>query len=298
MEGPSRSRSSTNRPTESGSSEMPRISQVTRSGGHAVARRAAALTRVDGTPLPPPLRDGGPFELISTDFGPFWMQTSDEVMRPYLLRRRRWGDSAAELLRRLLTPGARYLDVGATVGYFSVFVHLLARDIQIDAVEPHPILYGLLQSNLWGNGVAARTYNTALGDERRLLPMSSAPMNLADSRLGAHKPDERYDLIVPVIQADELFARRSFDVVKISVQGFEPEVILGMQRIISDSPAIVLVVDFWPTALVDRGLDPLEVLNRYRQMGLHIAVNDDGGTGTSTAEGVIDHCRSPAPAGR
>ena len=44
---------------------------------------------------------------------------------------------------------------------------------------------------------------------------------------------------------------RTFDVAKISVQGFEPEVVLGMQRIIHDSPAIVLVVDFRPTLLIE-----------------------------------------------
>ena len=88
------------------------------------------------------------------------------------------------------------------------------------------------------------------------------------------------------------------DVVKIGVQGFEPDVVLGMQRIIHESPAIVLLVDFWPLALTDRGLDPLEVLDRYRQMGLHIAVNDDRGTGTCTAENVIEHCRSAGPNGQ
>lgn len=123
-------------------------------------RRAAALTTSDGPSVPPPLHDGGPFELIPTDFGPFWMQTADEVMRPYLLRRGRWADSAAELLRRILPPGARFLDVGANVGYFSVFVHLLARNIQIDAVEPHPVLHSLLEANLWGNGVSARAHTT------------------------------------------------------------------------------------------------------------------------------------------
>lgn len=277
---------------------MSRIGQAARTGSHAVIRRATAHSAADCLQVPPPLRDGGPFELIETDFGPFWMQTSDEVMRPYLMRRKRWGDAPAELLRRILQPGTRYLDVGANIGYFSVFVHLLAKDIQIDAVEPQPILYSLLQNNLWANGARARTHNVALGDQRRLLPMSSAPMNPADSRLGVHEPDGRYDLVVPVIQADELFTRRTFDVVKISVQGFEPDVILGMQRIIRDSPAIVLVVDFRPSLLIDRGLDPREVLNRYRQMGLHIAVNDDGGTGTCTAEGVIDHCRSAGSEGQ
>lgn len=277
---------------------MLKISDVARSGGRAVIRRATALTEANALALPPPLCDGGPFELVPTDFGPFWMQTCDEVMRPYVLRRGRWGDAAAELLRRILPPGARFLDVGANIGYFSVFVHLLARDIQIDAVEPHPVHYRLLQNNLWGNNVRAQTFNAALGDKRCLLPMTSEPMNPGNSRMGTHRHDERYDLIVPVVTADELFAGRSFDVVKVSVQGFEPEVVLGMQRIIRESPAIVIVADFWPTLLVDRGLDPLEVLNRYRQLGLHIAVNDDGGTGTCTAENVIEHCRSAGPNGQ
>ena len=91
-------------------------------------------------------------------------------------------------------------------------------------------------------------------------------MNPGDSRIGIRTPDNRYDLIVPVLSADELLAGRTFDVAKITVQGFEPEVVLGMQRIVRESPAIVLVVDFWPSAIEDRGLDPLEVLDRYRQM--------------------------------
>ena len=85
-------------------------------------RHGAARTVGRGPVLPPPVRDGGPFERIETDLGPLWMQTSDEVMRPYLLRRKAWEESTGALLRRLLRPGARFLDVGANVGYFSLFV--------------------------------------------------------------------------------------------------------------------------------------------------------------------------------
>ncbi len=277
---------------------MSKVGNGARSGVQAVIRRAGTLTTANGLGPPSSVHEGGPFELVETNVGPFWMQTSDEVMRPYLLRRRTWEESTAALLERLLRPGARFLDVGAHVGYFSVFAHRLARDIQIDAVEPHPVIHSLLRANLWANSVPAQTQNVALGNERRLLPMTSPPMNPGDSRVGAHSPDGRYDLVVPVVTADELFTRRSFDVVKIDVQGFEPDVVLGMQRIIRDSPAIVVVAEFWPTPLEERGLDPSEVLDRYRQMGLHIAVNDDGGTGTCTAEEVLEHCRSAGPNGQ
>jgi FkbM family methyltransferase len=267
-------------------------------GVHAVRRLAGAPTSADGLAFPPPLHEGGPFESVETNYGALWMLVSDEVMRPYLLHRGTWEPSTSALLARLLRPGARFLDVGANVGFFPLFVHRLMYDVQIDAVEPHPVIHGLLRANLWANGVRAQTHNVALGDQRRLLPMSSPPMNPGDSRVAAHNPDGRYDLVVPILPADELFARRTFDVVKIDVQGFEPEVLLGMQRIIHDSPAIVLVAEFWPKSLEERGLDPAEVLDRYRKMGLYIAVNDDGGTGTCTAEEVLAHCRSAGPNGQ
>jgi FkbM family methyltransferase len=281
---------------------MSKVSDAARSGGSAIIRRAAALASIEGPMLPTPVREGGPFEQIGTDVGMLWMQASDEVMRPYLMRRGRWEESTAALLNKVLRRGARFLDIGANVGYFSVLAHRLGLDIQIDSVEPHPVIFSLLQANLWANGVRARVHNTALGDIRRLLPMSSPPMNPGDSRVGMATPDHRYDLIVPVITADELFARRTFDVVKIDVQGFEPEVVLGMERIVQESPAIVLaivlIVEFFPTSLLERGLDPAEILERYRQLGFHIAVNDDGGTGTCTASEVLEHCRSAGPDGQ
>lgn len=272
--------------------------EVARSGSRALLRRATGRGPLMGVRPPQSLHEGGPFEQIETDVGPLWMQVCDEVMRPYLLRRRQWQPSVAALLGKLLRPGARFLDIGANVGYFSLLAHRLGRQICIDAVEPHPVTFSLLEANLWANEARATVHNVALGDVRRLLPMSSAPMNPADARLGLRTPDNRYDLVVPVITADEFFPRRTFDVVKIDVQGFEPDVVLGMERIVRESPAIVLVVEFFPTSIKDRGLDPAEVFERYRQLGYHIAVTDDRATGTCTASEALEHCRSAGTDGQ
>lgn len=276
---------------------MSRVSQAARSGGTAILRRATSFAATQHQLTPEPLHGGGTYELIETDMGQLWMLARDEVMRPYMTRRKAWRQSTSALLRRLLRPGARFLDVGANVGYFSLLANRLEFDVQIDAVEPHPVLHNLLQANLWANEVNARIHNSALGETKRLLPMASPPADPGGSRVAIERPDDRYDLIVPVITADELFAGRTFDVAKIAVQGFEPEVVVGMERIVRESPAIVLVVEFRPSALLDRGLEPAEALNRYKQLGFHIAVNDDGGTGTCTAENVLDHCRSAGDQG-
>lgn len=264
--------------------------------GNNLLRRAGASFRRP-SPVPPPLQ-GGPFEQIETEVGPLWLQTSDEVMRPYLLRRKSWDEPTAAVLHKLLRPGARFLDVGASIGYFTIWANRLALDLEIDAVEPHPELFGLLEANVWANEARARLHRVALGDTRLLLPMSSPPMNPAAATLGTMTPDGRYNVVVPVVRADELFPRQSFDVVKVNAEGFEPEIVLGMERLIRESPSIVLVVRFRPSGLEQRALDPSEVLERYRRLGFRLVVNDDGGTGTCTAAEVLQHCRSAGPDGQ
>ena len=266
----------------------------------AGARALRRAVRVDqsSTPTVLPTLQGGPFEQVDTDVGTLWMLTSDEVMRPYMLERGRWDEATGDLLRTLVRPGCRFLDVGANVGYFSVFAHKLAKGIQVDSVEPHPVIHSLLEANLWANDVPARQWRVALAAERRMLPMSSAPMNPGDSRVGQSSSDGRYDLVVPVLPADQLFAGRSFDVVKIDVQGFEPEVILGMEQVVRNSPGIVLIIEFWPAPLRERGLQPHDVLERYRQLGYSMAVHDEWGLGKCAVEDVVEYCDSAGPNGQ
>jgi FkbM family methyltransferase len=238
----------------------------------------------------PPVLHGGPFEQVQADVGSFWVLASDEVMRPYIAERGQWEEATAELLRSLIRPGCRFLDVGANFGYFTMFAHHLVGDVHVDAVEPHPVLCDLLRANLWLNDCHAQVWNVALGNQRMLIPMSSPPMNPGDSRVGASATGA--ELVVPILSADDLFVGRSFDVVKIDVQGWEPDVIVGMERIVRDSPGIVLVVEFFPTALRERGLEPEEVIERYRRLGCHIAVHDDWGLGNCELDDVVAHCDS------
>ncbi len=267
----------------------------------AASRYAAAGARMirravhrapDATGASFPVLQGGPFEQVATDIGPFWMVTSDEVMRPYMLERGRWDESTADLLEELIQPGCRFLNVGASVGYFPVFAHRVCGAATVDAVEPHPITYSALEANLWANDVPAQTWRIALADERKLLPMTSAPMNPGDTRLAQHSPDGRYELVVPVISGDELFTGRTFDLIKISVQGFELEVLLGLQRIVRQSAGLVLVVEFSPTTLRDRGLDPSDAVEHIRSLGFAIAVHDAWGVGNCEVGEVVAHCDS------
>ena len=265
----------------------------------SLSSRVRALVDRDGDALHfPPALVGGDYELVKTDAGEFWMSADDEVMRPYMLRRGAWEESERDLLGRLLRPGARFLDVGANVGYFSVFAAKAAPGVQVDSVEPHPEIVPVLRMNLWANQVHANVWPVALDSKTSVLPIASAPMNPGDSRVARPHQADRYHMVVPAVTADELFRGRTFDVVKIDVQGWEWDVVLGMQRIIRESRDIVLVVEFFPSGLRDAGDEPYDLLRRYRELGFDVVTERDGALGRAADGEIVELCDTAGPTGQ
>jgi len=197
--------------------------------------------------------------------------SSDDVMRPYLRDTGTWEADEGKLLASLLRPGCRFLDVGANVGYFTLFAAANCPDASIDAVEPHPLTARVLAFNVWANRIAANVWPLALSDGARSVTLSTTATNLGDTRSSASDASGTVaTLVAPAASADELFGGRGFDVVKLDVQGAEWEVVAGMTDTIRRSPGITIVAEFWPTALVERGDDPRQILSRYRRLGLAV----------------------------
>lgn len=215
---------------------------------------------------------GDEFEAVEADVGTLWFPASDEVMRPYIKATGVWERDEGGLLESLLRPGCRFLDVGANVGYFSVFAAARGAGVTIDAVEPHPVALQLLAFNLWINRVEARVWPVALSNGARSVTLQTAATNLGDTRSDGRgiAPGTTASLVAPAAIGDELFGGRSFDLVKIDVQGAEWEVVSGLAGTIKRSPGIAIVAEFWPAALVERDEDPAEILARYRRLGLAV----------------------------
>lgn len=261
-----------------------------------VARPAGGIAPSDV----PPALDGGEFECLDTDVGALWMPAQDEVMRPFIRRMRTWEAAEAELLRSLIRPGCRFLDVGANVGYFSLFAAQCAPGVIIDSVEPHPLTAKVLRFNLWANGVTARVWPLALDVSRRGLALDTAATNLGDTRTSAVMADDEvlHRMVVPSAPGDDLFPTETFDVVKVDVQGFELEVLTGLTATIRRSPGISIVCEFWPSALRDRGLEPRGVLEHYREMGLDIVTQVDRRLDRIADDEIVQLCDVAGPTGQ
>lgn len=204
---------------------------------------------------------------VTSDAGPLWITLGDDVIRPHLERLGTWEKDEGDLLARFFRPGLRFLDIGANIGYFSCLVARRCPDAVITAFEPHAVSFRLLELNLWENGAAATAYPLALTGGERTVTLSSAPTNPGDTRTSM---SEQAIMVSAATRLDELLPSAVFDLVKLDVQGFEPDVLRGMAKTIKRSPGMVIVSEFWPSALRDRGLEPVAILRTYEQLGLRL----------------------------
>ncbi len=262
--------------------------------------------------FPAPLPDGE-YELIEVDAGNLWMSRHDQVMRPFMQRAHTWEREEGQLLLSLVKPGCRFLDIGANVGYFSILIGKAAPGVVVDCVEPDPGNVRALRFNLWSNRVSATVWPLALDNRDRYLHLSGNVTNLGDLRSNRVAPSAADDepggsdhgsdeapagWIVPAASGDELFGDRAFDLVKVDVQGWEFEVLLGLDGVLSRSPGVRIVTEFWPAPLRATDRLPTDILARYRQLGYRIRVSaGDDLLQLSDAE-VVELCDTGGPDGQ
>lgn len=235
---------------------------------------------------------------VATDAGPLLLLADDGMMLPYLRGNGTWEPEEGGLLRRLVRPGSTFVDVGANVGYFSRLIAVTCAPARVLAFEPHPLLVPVLRRNVAGLSPEVEVHPVALGDTRSTVTLRSAPANIGDTRVTpAEQPAAPGAPSATMTRFDDEVSGR-VDVVKIDVQGFEADVLRGMSRTIAENPQIVVVVEFWPGVLRERGQDPGRVLEEYRAMGFEIGLLRAGSPMRTTDEEIFWFAGSAGPDGQ
>lgn len=122
-------------------------------------------------------------------------------------------------LDRALPRGGVFVDIGANMGFFSLFA--ATKGAKVVAVEPHPRLFARLSANMALNGVAsARLFECAVGGEAGMARLEVAH-DLGIGRIGEGGED---GVEVPVRTLTDILAEAgvtAVDALKIDIEGYE-----------------------------------------------------------------------------
>lgn len=234
---------------------------------------------------------------VETEWGPLFIDASDEVIRPAIGEHGVWEPGETALLLDWLAPGMTFVDIGAHVGYYTV---LAARRVSpgglVFAFEPSPLNYELLLANVWRNELTnVVCYPWAVSDHMGFLDLFLDERNTGDNRL--FQDDRGPGVRVRAVALDALPSiRPPIDVVKIDVQGAEEAVIEGMKHLLSRSPSARVVLEYWPFGLRALGRDERGALDHYRSLGYRVRVQDpeEPGIAEWTDDEILEHCSKHA----
>jgi FkbM family methyltransferase len=191
-------------------------------------------------------------------------------------------------LRGVVAPGMRVADVGAHIGYFSLLLsQLVGESGTVHAVEPAEENVRFLEQNVAANRLRnVEVIAAAAGavSRRRTLIVTGS----SDSHGFYEHPRTAAAATIEVdeVPLDELFGG-SLDFAKIDVEGAELEVLLGMERLIDESPDLRLVVEWNPQCLHAAGRDAFELPRLLRRQGFDLTVVDDRARRRATVENVL-----------
>lgn len=155
--------------------------------------------------------------------------------------------SVAEAILHHLKAGGSFLDIGANVGFFSVLASKhVGTEGQVVAFEPVAELAERALDNLVLNGANnTRLHRFACGSSPGKGVVHVDRENLGYSSL--LRDVGHLDEVVEIVRVDDLVSS-SIDVAKIDVEGYEYEVLMGMQTTI-DRDLPILVIEFTPSFL-------------------------------------------------
>lgn len=188
-------------------------------------------------------------------------------------------------VNQILRPGSRFVDVGANVGHFAGLASkLVGTSGRVFAFEPSPIPSKTLREMIDENHIQNMILSdAAVGDSNGHINLFLPPVADGVHSPSVFNPDLLSDSFVPhsvpMITLDSYAPLNDgipIDLIKIDVEGFEPNVIAGMQGLIKKGLVRHLICEFnsgWLRR--NNGTTPTELLEMILQLGFSVTEKTD-----------------------
>lgn len=178
------------------------------------------------------------------------------------------------LLRRILRPDDTFVDIGANVGFYSVFASSLVGPAgRIHSIEPNPGNLKVLENQKALNALAYWTIHPcAVGAQTGTVRFSAETRDTGSVNNDAGESGS--NLVVPCRTLDSLLGETTqavhSQICKIDVEGYELEVLQGAKALIAQKAVWLWVFENNPTALLANGASSRQLLTFFRTAGYHL----------------------------
>ncbi|MGD8570290.1 MAG: FkbM family methyltransferase [Gammaproteobacteria bacterium] len=179
-----------------------------------------------------------------------------------------WSKRTLELLNNFFKEKVgTYIDIGANIGLTTLPV-AMSTNVKCIAFEPDPKNFRYLEQNILNvcPTKSIESYNVAISDKSGIVTFELSPHNLGDHRLRLESKvnllgeDKWKTINVQAKRLDDFnFDIKSPLAIKIDVQGAEPLVIAGGNKILESANLIIL--EFSPYWMNRMGTNPAVVID-------------------------------------
>ena len=176
--------------------------------------------------------------------------------------------SEANLVRSLLAPGMKVVDVGANVGYYTLmFAQVVGPAGRIIAIEPSPENLPELKLNIERNKLRnVEIVPKAVGNSRKEVGLRSG-INSGVVRDDKPSYSVEQDLIDNIIT-------EPIDLLKIDVEGFEEFAVEGAQHVLSEHQPTVLL-ELHPLEMKQYGCDVRSLISRLSRVYQNVTMYEE-----------------------
>lgn len=248
---------------------------------YGVARRAPRLyALLDPRTAMTTLHDG---QLIFVD-------PLDEQLTPSIVAYGLWEIWIERVIRRLLKPGDRVIEVGANVGYYTLIMGaLIGPSGRLDAFEANPQMARLLRrsASCSGRGGSVTVHEQIVADRSGVMQLYVSDRNGGAGNLVEHGwniGDDTHVVECEAVRLDDLFEGQTIDFIRIDTEGAELLILNGALGLLRRSASIKLCIE-WAVGMMGSRGDLPGLVAALDEMGFRFwRVELEGLTPLSLAE--------------
>jgi FkbM family methyltransferase len=171
--------------------------------------------------------------------------------------------------RNFIRQGDLFVDVGANVGSYSIWVAELGADVI--ALEPAEDTFALLEENVALNGYPIKTIRAAAGPAQGTARFTSG-------RDCVNHLDPGGVSEIAMLTIDSIIGNRTVAGMKVDVEGFEVDVLHGCERALSEHRVRLLQLEWNSTSMQAVGADRKPVADLLARYDYHLYCADPDGS--------------------